>query len=92
MTQLLNTVEDMTFTECPRWHDGQLWFSDFYTNAVYVVNTGGEVTKVADVPGRPGGLGWLPDGRLLVVSSHDRLILRREMDGSMVEHANLASS
>jgi sugar lactone lactonase YvrE len=43
------------------------------------------------VPGQPSGLGWLPDGRLLVISQHDNRLLRREADGSLVTHADLTA-
>ena len=56
------------YTECPRWHQGRLWFSDQYLGGVYAMTEGGDVEAVVEVPGRPAGLGWLPDGRLLVVS------------------------
>lgn len=84
-------VSDQSFTEGPRWHDGRLWFSDFYTNRVFSVRENGEDLRVeAEVPGQPSGLGWLPDGRLLIASQHDRLILRREADGTLVTHADLS--
>jgi sugar lactone lactonase YvrE len=65
------------YTECPRWHQGRLWFSDQYLGRVYAMTEDGEVEAVAEVPGRPAGLGWLPDGRLLVVSMdrHQLLLL-----------------
>ena len=89
-TRELRTVADgMTYTEGPRWHDGQLYFVDFYTYAVYRVSKAGEVEKMLDVPQQPSGLGWLPDGRMLVVSMKDRRILRVEEDGSVVEHADI---
>ena len=50
----------------------------------------GRVETVAIVAGQPSGLGWLPDGRLLVVSMRDRTLLRREPDGSLVVHADLS--
>jgi sugar lactone lactonase YvrE len=56
------------YTECPRWHRGRLWFSDQYLGGVYAMTEGGQIEAVAEIPGRPAGLGWLPDGRLLVVS------------------------
>src|ERR1700677_639345 len=83
-------IEDLDFTECPRWHDGKLWFTEHGRHSVVACSLDGTLSTVADVPEGPSGLGWLPDGRLLVVSVRDRRVLRQELDGSMVEHANLA--
>lgn len=80
----------LRFGEGPRWHDGRLWFSDFYQHAVFVVSEDGELERVLEVPQQPSGLGWLPDGRLLVVSMLDRCVLRREPDGTLVAHADLS--
>lgn len=81
-----------SFLEGPRWHDGRLWLSDFYTHQVIAVDlVNGRVEKIAEVPGQPSGLGWLPDGRLLVVSMRDRKVLRREADGTLVVHADLSA-
>lgn len=89
--QLRTVVSDMSFTECPRWHDGRLWFVDFYTHAVYSVKEdGSELRRELEVPAQPSGLGWLPDGRLLVVSMKDRTILRLEDDRSVVVHADVS--
>jgi sugar lactone lactonase YvrE len=79
-----------SFLECPRWRDGRLWLSDFYTQRVLAVDDSGAVQTVAEVPGQPSGLGWLPDGRLLVVSMRDRTLLRQEPDGTLVRHADLS--
>lgn len=79
------------FLEAPRWHDERIWFSDFYTHRVLSARSdGGDLRVEADVPGQPSGLGWLPDGRLLVVSMHDARVLRREHDGTLVTHAELS--
>jgi len=84
-------VEDLHFSECPRWHDDRLFFSDFYLQQVLSVREDGSDLRLeAEVPGQPSGLGWLPDGRLLIVSQHDTTLLRREPDGSLVVHADLA--
>jgi sugar lactone lactonase YvrE len=72
-------VKGLAFPESPRWHDGALWFSDFYTRHVSRVGADGRIEAVCEVPGQPSGLGWLPDGRLLVVSMNDRCLLR--LDG-----------
>lgn len=91
MTREIRTViEGMSFTECPRWHEGRLWFSDFYVGRVFsAAEDGSDLRTEAEVPGQPSGLGWLPDGRLLVVSQHDRRVLRQEPDGTLVTHADL---
>ncbi len=87
------TVEELCdglhFAEGPRWHAGKLWFSDFYDQAVKTVDTDGNVRTMLTVAEHPSGLGWLPDGRLLVVSMRDRRVLRLE-DDELVEHANLS--
>jgi len=83
-------VEGFTFLESPRWRDGKLWFSDFYGHRVLAMDPGGQTETVCDVPHQPSGLGWLPDGRMLVVSMTDRRVLRLEA-GGLVEHADLSS-
>jgi sugar lactone lactonase YvrE len=82
-------VDGLHFGECPRWHDGRLWFVDFYDSAVQSVDVDGAVRLELDVPGEPAGLGWMPDGRLLVVARKPRTVLRLEHDGSLVEHGDL---
>lgn len=81
--------DGLRFGEAPRWHQGRLWYSDFFDHAVFSLGPDGRRTE-AEVPGQPSGLGWLPDGRLLVVSMVDRVVLRREPDGTLVHHADLA--
>ncbi len=80
------------FGEGPRWHDGRLWFSDFHQHTISSV--GDDRTRRIEVEhpggGRPSGLGWLPDGRLLFVSMLDRSVMRVEPDGSIVTHADLS--
>ncbi|HKA03599.1 MAG TPA: gluconolactonase, partial [Acidimicrobiales bacterium] len=91
MPSALSVVLDgYSFLECPRWHDGRVWVSDFYTYSV-VAHDGSNHTEVmATVPGQPSGLGWLPDGRTLIVSMQDRRLLRLEGPGELVEHADLS--
>jgi sugar lactone lactonase YvrE len=88
--ELTTVVDGMTFTECPRWRDGRLFFADFYTYRVMSVVPGRDPEEVASVPQQPSGLGWLPDGRMLVVSMRDRKVLRQEQSGELVEHADLS--
>jgi sugar lactone lactonase YvrE len=83
-------AEGLYFGEGPRWRDGWLYFSDFYDHAVKRVDLEGRVEVVVEVPNQPSGLGWLPDGRMLVVSMRDRKLLRQEPDGKLVEHADLS--
>jgi len=82
-------VDGLDFGEGPRWHDGRLWYSDFYRHAVFSVGEDGARRPELELADQPSGLGWLPDGRLLVVSMAERVVLRREPDGSLVEHGDL---
>lgn len=85
-------LDGFSYTECPRWHEGRLWIADFYTHQVVSATADGSDVRVeAVVPQQPSGLGWLPDGRLLVVSMRDRTLLRREHDGTLVVHADLGA-
>ncbi|HEX5080143.1 MAG TPA: SMP-30/gluconolactonase/LRE family protein [Geminicoccaceae bacterium] len=77
-------LDGLSFPEGPRWRDGALWFSDFYTHRVQSVDLTGEVTQRATVPNRPSGLGFAPDGTLLVVSMLDRRLMAVEGDGMRV--------
>ncbi len=86
-TQLLAGLH---FGEGPRWHDGRLWFSDFYDHAVKSVDASGLVRTELELDDQPSGLGWLPDGRLLVVAMHRRQLLRTDPDGIKL-HADLAA-
>lgn len=82
-------LDGLAFPEGPRWREGRLWFSDVLAGEVLAVDLEGSVEKIVDVPGLPSGLGWLPDGRLLVVSVDERRVLRLEGDG-LVEHGDLS--
>jgi len=77
------------FGEGPRWHEGALWLSDMHGHRVLKVRADGAFEEVVRVAERPSGLGWLPDGDLLVVSMLDRRLLR--WDGATLsEHADLS--
>lgn len=91
MPEFTTLISGLSFTECPRWREGRLYISDYYTHRVLAVGLDGTAETLAHVPGQPAGLGFLPDGRMLIVSMRDRLILRRELDGALVEHADLSA-
>jgi sugar lactone lactonase YvrE len=78
------------FPEGPRWHDGKLWFSDQHDCMVHVLSPDGRPVESFAVPGRPSGMGWLPDGDLLVVSMLDHKLLRRR-GGRLTVHADFAA-
>lgn len=82
-------LTDLFFGECPRWHEGRLWYSDFFDRKVFSASPDGERRVEVDFDGEPAGLGWLPDGRLLINSRHDRAVMRREPDGTIVHHGSL---
>jgi sugar lactone lactonase YvrE len=83
-------ADGIHFAECPRWHDGALWLSDMWDHTVYRFDGAGTrqvVHKFAEGED-PGGLGWLPDGRMLVVGMEGRRVYRLE-GGNAVVHAEL---
>jgi sugar lactone lactonase YvrE len=79
----------LAFPESPRWHDDRLWFSDWGAHEVIAVDLEGTSEVVVRVPSFPMCIDRLPDGRLLIVSSNDGLLLRKEPGGSLVTHADL---
>ena len=81
-------LDGLFFPEGPRWHDGKLWFSDMQGLLVTTLEETGHAEKIIEVKESPSGLGWLPDGRLLVVSMRDRRLLRLDPQG-LVEVADL---
>ncbi len=88
MRTLKVLLEGLAFPEGPRWHDGKLVFSDMHAHEVIAVDLSGKKSVICEVPNRPSGLGWLPDGRMLVVSMTDRKLLRLDPDGLKV-HADM---
>lgn len=88
MAKLEVLLDGLYFPEGPRWHDGRLWFSDFYAHEVVAVDENGRRESMIEVPNQPSGLGWLPDGKLLVVSMTDRKLMRLDPDGLKL-HADL---
>jgi sugar lactone lactonase YvrE len=83
-------AEGIYFGEGPRWRDGRLWFSDFYAKAVKSVSLAGDLRTEFELDDRPSGLGWTPDGAMLIVSMTKRSVLKRTSDVMSV-HADLSS-
>lgn len=91
MSRAVQTLaEGIYFGEGPRWHDGRLWLSDFYSSRVCSVGLDGDLRTELELEGRPSGLGWMPDGSLLVVRMELRQVWRRWPDGRFELHADLA--
>lgn len=90
MTHPRTIASGFAFPEGPRWHDGKLWFSDQHDGFVTILDPTGTVEERFAVPGGPSGMGWMPDGTLLVVSMHERRLYRRSADKRLVVHAELA--
>jgi sugar lactone lactonase YvrE len=88
--RLHTLLEGGSFFESPRWHQGRWWVSDFYRHEVLAVEPDGRAQTVLEVAGRPSGLGWMPDGSLLVVSMADRRILRVTA-GDVSLHADVSA-
>lgn len=83
-------VDGIDFAEGPRWHQDELWYSDFYQRAIYAVSADGtRRTAYGDLPDQPSGLGWKPDGTLLVVAMTSRKLWRSEGD-ALVDYADLS--
>ena len=82
-------IEGLTFTEGPRWHDGRLYFSDFFTHRVLAVDTKGNMETIVETPQQPSGLGWSPDGTMLIVSVNDQKLLSFS-NGELSEVADLS--
>src|SRR5207247_1527720 len=78
------------FFEAPRWHDGRWYVSDFHRHVVQTVDELGSAEVILEVPKQPSGLGWLPDGSLLVVSMKDHRLIRRWPDGRVTQHADVS--
>jgi sugar lactone lactonase YvrE len=91
MPELQTLMTGLVIGESPRWHEGRLWFSNWGAQEIIAVDVAGNSEVVTRVPTTiPFCIDWLPDGRLLVVSGAEALLLRREPDGSLVTHADLS--
>lgn len=84
-------VDGRFFCEGPRWHDGRFWFSDFYAHEVCSVDLDGHVRVEVDLGDeQPSGLGWTPNGELLVVGMTRRQVLAVSAGGELSVRADLS--
>lgn len=84
-------LDGLALGESPRWHEGRLWLSDWLAGEVMSVDAAGVPTVELKMSGLPFCFDWLPEGRLLILSNDQgRRLLRREADGTLVTHAELA--
>ncbi|MEM1037562.1 MAG: SMP-30/gluconolactonase/LRE family protein [Pseudomonadota bacterium] len=90
MSEIKTILKGRAFLEGPRWRDGALWLSDMHGHEVLRLSEDGACETVMTVEGRPSGLGWLPNGDMLVVSMTDRKLLRRTPAGDVSIHADLS--
>jgi len=85
-------LDGIKFAESPRWHEGRLWFSDVHDYAVKCVDIDGVVERIAEVPGRPAGIGFLPDGRMLLATALDKKLVTVDIaSGELTEVADLSA-
>lgn len=84
-------AEGFLFPESPRWHDGRWWVSDWAAHHVVAIDPEGRTEVAAELPSFPLCIDFLPDGRLLAVSSQEARLVRREPEGELVTHADLST-
>ena len=86
--KLETLMKGLTFGEGPRWHENKFYFSDFYSHKVYSLDLSGKHEVIVEIPNQPSGLGWTPDGTMLIVSMQDRKLMSFK-DGQLKERADL---
>ena len=89
MNNLVKVAEGFHFLEGPRWHENKLWFSDMHGYKVHNLDADGNLSTLAEIPEQPSGLGWLPDGSLIIVSMLDRKLMKLK-DGELSIHADMS--
>src|SRR5437870_7031986 len=90
MPELKTLITGISFGEQPRWHENRLWFSDWGSREVIAADVEGKSEVILRAPSFPCCVDWLPDGRLLLVSGRDGLLLRRELGGTLVTYSDLS--
>jgi sugar lactone lactonase YvrE len=83
-------IGGLAFAEGPRWHDGALFVSDIFGRQVWRAVPGETPEVIHEVPGLPSGLGWLPDGRLVIVAMRQRRLLVAD-GGGLSEYADMSA-
>jgi sugar lactone lactonase YvrE len=84
-------ADDLVIGESCRWHDGRIWLSNWGAAEILAFDLEGHREVITQVPTTiPFSIDWLPDGRLLVVAGAEQRLLRREPDGSLVDHVDLS--
>lgn len=92
MNEVRTLLTGRGLVESPRWHDDRLYFSDWAAGEVVAVDLDGNHEVIARVRTLPLCFAWLPDDRLVIVSSADGRLLRLEPDGSLATHADLGKA
>jgi len=91
MPEVKTLLTGLAFVESPRWHDRRLWFSDWVAQEVIAVDLKGRSEVILHMPSFPFSIDWLRDGRLLMVSGREGLLLRKESEGALLTHTDLTS-
>lgn len=92
MTEIVQLMDAIMLGECPRWHDGKLWFADWVAQKLYTIDANGRAAVEAQVASLPFSFDWLADGRMLLVHAADNDLKLRQADGSFSRFADLFAS
>ncbi|HZE40140.1 MAG TPA: SMP-30/gluconolactonase/LRE family protein [Stackebrandtia sp.] len=89
MNETRTLLSGRGLVESPRWHGDRLYFSDWSSGEVIAVGLDGTNQVYARVDDLPLCTAWLPDGQMVIVSSAEGKLLRRDADGTLSTHAEL---